>query len=94
MQDSVSWDPVVQTSTLKTWHLVLAVFLFACVVYAVVGGRVNGLRASQGACESIDPIPAACRDSFFTLSSVSHGASMQLPHSLGSGRLDRGQYLL
>jgi hypothetical protein len=38
MQDSasVTWEPVVQTSTLKTWHLVVAVFLFACVVYAVV----------------------------------------------------------
>ena len=33
---SVTWEPVVQTSTFKTWHLVLAVLLFACVVYAVV----------------------------------------------------------
>jgi hypothetical protein len=33
---TVTFEPVVQTSTLKTWHIVVAVFLFACLIYGVV----------------------------------------------------------
>jgi hypothetical protein len=33
---TITFDPVVQTSTFKTWHIIVAVFLFACVIYGVV----------------------------------------------------------
>jgi len=33
---TITFEPVMRTSTLKTWHIILAVFLFACVIYAVV----------------------------------------------------------
>jgi hypothetical protein len=34
---TVSWDPVVvHTSPLKTWHIVVAVLLFAVVIYVTV----------------------------------------------------------
>jgi hypothetical protein len=32
----ISWEPVAQIYTLKPWQIVIAVFLFACVIYAVV----------------------------------------------------------
>jgi heme A synthase len=33
---TITFEPVVQTSILKMWHIVVAVFLFACVIYGVV----------------------------------------------------------
>ena len=33
---TITFEPVVQTSTLKTWHIIVAVFLFACMFYGVV----------------------------------------------------------
>jgi hypothetical protein len=33
---TIAFEPVVQTSTLKTWHIIVAVFLFACVIFGVV----------------------------------------------------------
>jgi hypothetical protein len=33
---TIAFEPVVQTSALKTWHILVAVFLFACVIYGVV----------------------------------------------------------
>jgi len=33
---TITFAPVVQTSALKTWHIIIAVFLFACVIYGVV----------------------------------------------------------
>jgi hypothetical protein len=33
---TITFEPVVQTSTLKTWQILVAVFLFACVIYGVV----------------------------------------------------------
>jgi heme A synthase len=33
---TIAWEPVVQPSTLKTWHVMVAVFLFVCVIYGVV----------------------------------------------------------
>ena len=38
---TIAFDPVVQTSTLKTWHIIVAVFLFACVIYGVVWWAVS-----------------------------------------------------
>jgi hypothetical protein len=33
---TIAFEPVVQTSALKTWHIIVAVFLFACVIYGIV----------------------------------------------------------
>ena len=33
---TITFEPVRQTSTLKTWHIIVAVFLFTCVIYGVV----------------------------------------------------------
>jgi hypothetical protein len=33
---TVSWEPVVHTSPLKTWHIVVAMLLFAVVIYGTV----------------------------------------------------------
>ena len=36
-QDStVTWEPVGHTATIKTWQIIVAVFLFACLIYGVV----------------------------------------------------------
>ena len=36
-QDAVvTFEPIAPTFTLKTWHMIVAVFLFACVMYFVV----------------------------------------------------------
>jgi hypothetical protein len=32
----ISFEPVAQTSSLRAWHVMVAVFLFACVIYGVV----------------------------------------------------------
>jgi hypothetical protein len=33
---TITFERVVQTSTLKTWHIIVAVLLFACVIYGVL----------------------------------------------------------
>jgi membrane protein DedA with SNARE-associated domain len=33
---TVTWEPVVQTSQLKTWHIIVAALLFALVIYGTV----------------------------------------------------------
>jgi hypothetical protein len=33
---TITFAPVVQTATLRTWHIIVAALLFACVIYGVV----------------------------------------------------------
>jgi hypothetical protein len=56
---TVSWDPVRRTAPIQAWHIVVAVILFACLIYGVVW---SARRRSEKGRGSLDLLQRGSRD--------------------------------